>query len=106
MANSSEAESELTIQEHLQRAEELGVTVEEYCEAYQVDKKSLVDGVAILKKQGRIDLSVKDFVKVDITDVRNSTRVVCSINDPSGRTLQCHEWPPADWLQSLGSVKE
>ena len=81
------------VDRHLQRARELGVTLAEYAEAYDVDLELL--------QTGRDALS--DFVPVTVINNNVSTSgVVCRLVHADGWTLECQSWPPASWLRSLG----
>ena len=108
--------SEPTIQEHLQRAKELGVTVEEYCGAYSADIEAMLEEE---RRMARKDSSaskptpgkLNDFVKVQVLPdapcsekVSSPARVCCRLQHPSGWELVCHEWPSGEWLASLPGV--
>ena len=97
------------IMEHLERAADLGVSLREYAAAYDVNLKMLADGKALLENRScRNDKADQptssDFVRVTIANEAGSfDSSVCSIILAGGHTIQCHEWPPATCLQSLGS---
>jgi hypothetical protein len=91
--------------EHLDRATELGVSLKDYADAYDVNLKNLTDARAMIDKPKPAPLSVEDFVKVEVARTPPCQGVVCSLSHPAGWTLQCNEWPPTAWLAALGSVE-
>ncbi len=87
------------IQEHIERAKEFGVSIEEYSEVYGVD-------LALLKGAEQDEPSLNDFVKVRFaSDMYDGLKTVCSLRHEAGWTLSCHEWPPVEWLRSLGGAE-
>lgn len=92
------------IEEHLGRAEELGVSLKEYSLAYDVNLNTLANAKATRKKPNNSELVPDDFVKVCI-DQPQSTSNPCTINLPGGWSLECHEWPPAHWLRALSGAE-
>ncbi len=95
----SETSPQQTLQDHISRAKELNVSLQEYAEAYDVDL------IALSEKM--IDAPPpSDFVKIDLKGLSlNGPETLCSINHPGGWTLNCHEWPPASWLRTLESAE-
>ena len=89
--------------EHLKRAEELGVNLKEYAEAYGLDVKTLYQGKRQLSRKGMRGLTdddtAGDFVTVRLAE--SSTFCVCRLTHASGWTLDCHEWPSPEWLSTL-----
>lgn|GEM_PF-6976283 len=72
------------------------MSVEEYAEVYAVD-------LALLKGAEQSEPALDDFVKVQVDrDVYGEPKPVCSLRNATGWTLSCHEWPPVEWLRSLG----
>ena len=91
----SEKTPQQTLQDHVSRAKELNVSLQEYADVYDVDLMALSEKM--------IDASsASDFVKINLRGLNlNEPQTVCSINHPDGWTLNCHEWPPASWLRTL-----
>ena len=95
----SEKSPQQTLQEHVSRAKELNVSLQEYADVYDVDL------IALSEKMIETP-SPSDFVKIDLNGLNlNGPQTVCSINHPDGWTLNCHDWPPASWLRTLESVE-
>ena len=101
------SKNERKVIEHLERADDLGVSLREYSAAYDVNLKMLADGKALLKNRDWTNNNMgksppSDFVRVSISsEDSQSCSAVCSLSLSGGHTIQCNEWPPATWLQSL-----
>jgi hypothetical protein len=102
--------------EHLQKAEELGVSVAEYCRTFEIDLKDLYNAKQALVRKGVITAKARDpdeaaeptganeFVSVVMTPpAAPSVGPVCSIRHPSGLVIDCAAFPPAEWLAVLVS---
>ena len=95
----SQPSAQQTLQEHVNRAKELNVSLQDYAEAYDVDLLTLSEDM--IKES-----PVNDFVKVDLKHLNpGAPHTVCSINHHEGLTIACHEWPPAHWLHSLEAAE-
>lgn len=91
--------STVTIEGHLQRASELGVTLEEYAEAYDVELGALQTA------DSRSVDPLADFVQVAVVnDPAPAGVVLCRLVHRDGWSLECQQWPPAAWLRSLREV--
>jgi hypothetical protein len=100
MTYRTKAMPQAEIEEHLSRAEELGVSLKEYALAYNVNLNTLANAKATRKKPSNSELAPGDFIKVNVEPSQTSSSL-CTLNLPGGCSLECHEWPPAHWLQSL-----
>jgi hypothetical protein len=104
--------------EHLQKAEELGVSVAEYCRTFEIDLKDLYNTKRSLVCKGAITAKAKDFdeaaepnatgefVSVVVTPPAAAALAVgpvCSIRHPSGLVIDCAAFPPVEWLTALVS---
>jgi hypothetical protein len=101
--------------EHLQKAEELNVSVAEYCRTFAIDAKDLYSAKQSLVRKGLGPVragdaetptdestSAADFVAVQVAPPRPAgSGLVCSIRHPSGLLIECTEFPPAEWLTAL-----
>jgi hypothetical protein len=101
--------------EHLQKAEELNVTVAEYARTFDVDAKELYSAKQSLVRKGLIGArpgeaeassdevaSPADFVAVQVAlPPPAGSGPVCSIRHPSGLLIECTAFPPAEWLTAL-----
>jgi len=93
---------EQTLLEHLQRAAELNVELEEYASVYEVDLPALIEAQAEQEEA----VPRNDFVKVTISDDGAATaKVLCRLVHADGWSLECQAWPPAVWLRSLGELR-
>lgn len=91
-------------EEHLSRAKELGVSLQEYCEAYQLDYQLLLADEDLAEASTFDPLD--DFVKINIAQARSSvSEIVCRVNHPTGLIVECHEWPPATLAAILGRLQ-
>jgi len=109
-AMDSLTEREKTALEHLQKAQELGSTLTEYCAAFGVERNALYAIKQQLVKKGVIPgrdrepatKASSSFVPVRIVPSSpRSTAVACRLVHPSGWVIECGSFPPADWLASV-----
>lgn len=113
-ATDSLTEREKAALEHLQKAQELGSTLTEYCAAFGVERNTLYAMKQQLVKKGalpgrtrqRADKSSGAFVPIRIVPSSpRSTAVTCRLVHPSGWVIECGSFPPSDWLTNvLGGV--
>lgn len=84
------------LQKHLDRAQDLGVELDEYSAAYNVDFDEL------RAAENQPDLS--DFVAVKIAPPNvSSTSALLTLTNHSGQQMIFHEWPPTEILERLWS---
>lgn len=100
MTYRAKALSQQEIQEHLNRADELGVSLKEYALAYDVNLNTLANAKSSRKKPSPSEFAPEDFVKVDIEAIPTGSSL-CTLTLAGGCSLECYEWPPAHWLQTL-----
>ena len=82
------------LQKHLDRARDLGVELEEYAEAYNVNLEALIAA------ENQPDLS--DFVAVKMTPSASpTTPAVLTLNNHSGQQMVFHDWPSTEMLERL-----
>ena len=103
MTYCTKALSPAEIEEHLKRAEELGVSLKEYASAYDVNLNTPANAKASRKKPTQSNLQAEDFVRVNI-QTATASKNLCTLRLPGGSSLECHEWPPAHWLQALSGA--
>ena len=81
----SKTSPQQTLQDHVNRAKELDVSLQEYAAVYDVDLISLSEKIIEAP-------SPSDFVKIDLKGLNlNGSQTVYSINHPDGLTINCHE---------------
>lgn len=84
------------LQKHLARARDLGVELNEYEEAYNVNFEEL------RAAENQPDLS--EFVAVKITPPNShASSALLTLTSHAGQQMTFHQWPPAELLQALWS---
>ena len=99
MTYRTKALSQAEIEEHLARADEFGVSLKEYALAYNVNLNTLANAKTTRKKPDNSAIAADDFIKVEIESAPASSSL-CTLSLSGGFSLECHQWPPADWLKS------
>jgi hypothetical protein len=100
--------------EHLQKAQELSVSLAEYARSFDLDVKELYSAKQSLVRKGAYaggrasddegeTAKISDFVPVQLMASRAPTAhpSVCRIHHPSGLVIECASFPPASWLSVL-----
>jgi len=109
------SEREQQCLEHLRRAEELEVSLAEYCRSFELDVKELYQAKRVLMGKGVLATprpsegpktklpQTGDFVAVQVTPRRSlaPSGALCRIQHPSGLVIECMTFPPASWLAVL-----
>lgn len=112
MAVEQLSEREQQVLDHLQKAQELEVSVSEYARSFDLDVKELYNTKRVLVRKGAIAGRVEaadeaqpgDFVPVQVapsSSPSTSSIAVCRIRHPSGLVIECASFPPASWLAAL-----
>ena len=100
MTTRTKAMPQAEIEEHLNQADELGVSLKEYALAYDVNLNTLANAKSSRKKPSPSEFAPDDFIKVNIETTATGSSL-CTLTLPGGCLLECHEWPPAHWLKTL-----
>ena len=96
MPNKTDDQEPSLLQKHLSRARDLGVELDEYEEAYNVNFEQL------RAAESQPDLS--DFVAVKITPPSSPTNSpLLTLTNHAGQQMTFHQWPPTELLQTLWS---
>jgi hypothetical protein len=96
--------------EHLERARREGLSVKAYARAHGIPAQRIYDAVARLRRRGALpDHSVKrgKFIAVKIAPpplISNAT--VCRMLVPGGLVIECLQWPPRTWLESMARTPD
>ena len=110
MTTDSLTERESQALQHLQKAQELGSTLTEYCSAFGVEVKELYAIKQQLVRRGVLPGRSKTeagepanpFVPVRIVpSAPASNGVACRLVHPSGWVIECGGFPPVAWIASL-----
>jgi hypothetical protein len=105
MKNEGVTEVQRESLEHLEKARQEGLSISAYARTHGIPAQRIYDSIARLRRRGLLaDLSGKrdKFIAVKITappPVSNAT--VCRMSAPGGLVIECLQWPPRDWLESL-----
>jgi hypothetical protein len=111
-------EREVRVLEHLQKAQELDVTIAEYARSFDVDAKELYAIRQALIRKGALPRRSSDEdediveaaepvrsdfvpVKVSLSHAPILGDTMCRIRHPSGVVIECASLPPAAWLMAL-----
>lgn len=105
MANEALTEREQQIIEHLERAQNLDVSLKEYAEAYGLDVRDLYNGKGSLVRKGILpgrapSEDAADFLPVHVTQSSRSA-ASCRILHPSGWILEFSGVPEPAWIKAL-----
>jgi hypothetical protein len=103
-------EREAQALEDLRKAEELEVTLAEYCRSFELDVKDLYLAKQSLGKKGLLaekadsaeEAQLSDFVEVQVKpSLPRAAGPVCRIQHRSGLLIECMTWPPARHFSSI-----
>ena len=111
MAVEELSERELRVLEHLQKAQELEVTIAEYARSFEVDASELYSVRQTLIRKGAMagrgraveEAQLGEFVSVQVIPMSPEPppAPMCRICHPSGLVIECTSFPPASWLVAL-----
>jgi hypothetical protein len=90
--------------EHWEKARQEGVSICAYARAHEIPVQRIYDAVGRLRRRGALsDHSAKrgKFIAVKITPPQISNAMVCRIVLPSGLVMECLQWPPRSWMESV-----
>jgi hypothetical protein len=99
---------ELTVAEHVERAQSQGQTVAEYCRQTGLRVHVLYSARRQMRKNGALTGSLKrrqarrkpgKFIAVSVAD--SVPAVVCRVRHPTGWVIECASWPDPRWMQDL-----
>jgi hypothetical protein len=99
---------EMTAAEHVERAQNQGQTVAEYCRQMGLSVHPLYSARRQLKEKGQLSgtrkrrpLSkrLREFIPVSVTDARPA--VVCRVRHAAGWVIECATWPDPSWVKLL-----
>ena len=96
MPNKMNDQETSLLQKHLARARDLGVEMDEYEEAYNVNFEEL------RAAESQPDLS--EFVAVKFTPPSSPpSSALLTLTNHAGQQMTFHQWPPTELLQTLWS---
>jgi hypothetical protein len=91
--------------EHVEKARQEGLSISAYARTHGIPAQRIYDSIARLRRRGLLpDLSVRrnKFIAVKITPPPPvSNAMVCRMLVPGGLVIECVQWPPRAWLESL-----
>jgi hypothetical protein len=104
MKNEGMTELQLEALEHLENARQEGLSISAYARTHGIPAQRIFDAVARLRRRGALpDNSSKrgEFIAVEITPPPISNATLCRMLAPGGLVIECLQWPPRTWLESL-----
>jgi len=104
MKNAGMTELQRQALEHLEKARQEGLSISAYARTHGIPAQRIFDAVARLRRRGALpDRSVKrgKFIAVKIAPPPISNATVCRMLVPGGVVIECLQWPPRTWLESL-----
>jgi hypothetical protein len=90
--------------EHLERAHREGVSVKAYAHAHGISAQQIYDTVGRLRRRGALPdqaATSGKFIAVKIAALPIDNAAVCRMLAPGGTVIECLQWPPRAWLESL-----
>ena len=90
--------------EHLEKARQEGLSVSAYARARGIPAQRIFDATGRLRRRGALPgKSAKSgkFIAVKIAPPLSVSATVCRISVPGGLIVECQQWPPRSWLDSL-----
>jgi hypothetical protein len=91
--------------EHLEKARREGLSVSAYARAHGIPAQRIFDATGRLRRRGALPgKSAKSdkFIAVKITTPPPSgLATMCRVMVPGGLVIECQQWPPRSWLDSL-----
>ena len=104
MKNEGMTELQREALEHLGKARREGSSISAYARAHGIPAQRIFDAVARLRRRGALPgHSVKrgKFIAVKIAAPPINNAAVCRMLMPGGLAVECLQWPPRAWLESL-----
>jgi hypothetical protein len=99
---------EMTAAEHVERAQNQGQTVAEYCRQTGLSVHALYGVRRQLKENGlvpgapkrrRVRRKAGNFITVSVSET--GPAVVCRVRHPGGWLIECGCWPDPRWMKEL-----
>lgn len=109
--------------DHLRQAQELGSTLKDYAQAFNLNVEHLYNGKAQLQRKGAWPSPTKaaEATRTELLAVKLTTESVeaapiapapepdlpplellmCRLTSPDGWTLECDRWPDPQWLMAV-----
>src|ERR1700689_4130567 len=104
MKNEGMTELHRSALEDLDKARQEGVPVSAYARTHGIPAQRIFDAVARLRRRGALpDYSSNrgKFIAVNFPPPPISNATLCRMLAPGGLVIECLQWPPRTWLESL-----
>ena len=94
--------------EHIERARSEGKALSVYARDAGVSVRQIYDSARLLRDRGllparqRAVAAAGDFIAVQVAPPPTA-RPVCRLRCSTGLLIECLEWPPAPWLESVSA---
>ena len=109
MKNEGMTELQREALEHLEKARQEGLSISAYARTHGIPAQRIFDAVAPLRRRGTLpDHTAKrgKFIAVKITPPPVNDATVCRMLAPGGLVIECLQWPPRTWLESLARAPD
>jgi transposase-like protein len=104
MKNAEMTELQRQSLEHFEQARREGLSVKAYSRAHGISAQQIYDTVGWLRRRGALPdqaATSGKFIAVKIAPTSSSNATVCRMVAPGGLVIECLQWPPRAWLESL-----
>jgi hypothetical protein len=95
--------------EHFERSRREGLSIQAYARAYGIQAQQIYDAVGRLRRRGALPDQAAGsgkFIAVEIAPTSIGTPTVCRMLAPGGVVIECLQWPPRSWLESLARTAD
>jgi hypothetical protein len=96
--------------DHLEKARREGLSVSAYARAQGIPAHRIYDAVGRLRRRGVLpghSIKGDKFIAVKIAAPQPSgNATVCRMLMPRGLIIECQQWPPHSWLESLSRAPD
>jgi len=108
MKNGGVTELQRRSLEHFERSRREGLSIKAYALAHGIPAQQIYDAVGRLRRRGALpdQAASGKFIAVKIAPTPISNATVCRMLVPGGLVIECLQWPPHSWLQSLARAPD
>jgi hypothetical protein len=104
MKNEGMTELQREALEHLGKARQEGLSISAYARAHGIPAQRIFDAVARLRRRGALpghSAKRDKFIAIKIAPPPINNATLCRMLAPGGLVIECVQWPPRTWLESL-----
>lgn len=95
--------------EHFERSRREGMSIQAYARAHGIPAQQIYDAVGRLRRRGALPDQAATrgkFITVKIAPTSIGSAAVCRMLAPGGLVIECLQWPPRSWLESLARTPD